>query len=135
MMHSLLSQHWHAVRNLRPRLKEGVQALPRQLRGRSWVMLHDPLTQRFVRITPQLWRVLRLLDGQRTLDEVWDAACALPNATEGHLPIGQNELVQLLGQLYSNDLLQTQVSPMPERSLSAMKNSARLASNKAFSIP
>lgn len=111
MMHSLLSQHWHAVRNLRPRLKEGVQALPRQLRGRSWVMLHDPLTQRFVRITPQLWRVLRLLDGQRTLDEVWDAACALPDAAEGHLPIGQNELVQLLGQLYSNDLLQTQVSP------------------------
>lgn len=113
-MHSLLSQHWHAVRNLRPRLKEGVQALPRQLRGRPWVMLHDPLTQRFVRITPQLWTVLRLLDGQRTLDEVWDAACALPaapGAGESHLPIGQNELVQLLGQLYSNDLLQTQVSP------------------------
>ncbi len=54
MMHSLLSQHWHAVRNLLPRLKEGVQALPRQLRGRSWVMLHDPLTQRFVRITALL---------------------------------------------------------------------------------
>src|SRR5690606_31755816 len=43
--------------------------------------------------------------------EVWDAACALPAAagsTEPE-PIGQNELVQLLGQLYANDLLQTQV--------------------------
>lgn len=113
-MHSLLSQHWHAVRQLRPRLKEGVQALPRRLRRRPWVLLHDPITQRFVRITPQLWGVLKLLDGRRTLDEVWDAACALP-ADSGGLtqtdPIGQNELVQLLGQLYANDLLQTQVSP------------------------
>ena len=119
-MQSLLSQHWHAVRNLRPRLKEGVQSLPRQLRGRQWVLLHDPLTQRFIRITPQLWGVIKLLDGKRTLDEVWDAACALPASSAGSdtaaamaepNPIGQNELVQLLGQLYANDLLQTQVSP------------------------
>lgn len=116
-MQSLLSQHWHAVRGLRPRLREGIQVLPRRLRGRAWVLLYEPVSQRFTRITPQLWRVLQLLDGIRTLDEVWDAACAataLPAQDDGHEPagtIGQNELVQLLGRLYANDLLQTQVSP------------------------
>ena len=71
-MQTLLSEHWHAVRFLRPRLREGVQPLHRRLRGKPWVLLLDPLTQRFHRVSPQVWRVLELLDGQRTLDEVWE---------------------------------------------------------------
>lgn len=108
-MQTLFSEHWHAVRNLRPRLRDGVQPLPRRLRGQPWVLLHDPVTQRFVRITPAVWRTLQLLDGRRTLDEVWAAACAAAG-TEG-TAISQHELVQLLGQLYSNDLLQSQAPP------------------------
>lgn len=112
-MQTLLSEHWHAVRFLRPRLREGVQALHRRLRGRPWVLLFDPVTQRFHRVTPAVHRVLQLLDGRRTLDEVWDAACA--QAGQGDdadaAAISQHELVQLMSSLYANDLLQTQVSP------------------------
>ena len=79
-MQTLLSEHWHAVRFLRPRLRDGVQPLHRRLRGKPWVLLLDPLTQRFHRMTPQVWRVLQLLDGRRTLDEVWEAACAQAEA-------------------------------------------------------
>jgi putative peptide zinc metalloprotease protein len=112
-MQTLLSEHWHAVRFLRPRLREGVQALHRRLRGRPWVLLFDPVTQRFHRITPAVHRVLQLLDGRRTLDEVWDAACAQSGqGADAHAPaISQHELVQLMSSLYANDLLQTQVSP------------------------
>jgi putative peptide zinc metalloprotease protein len=113
-MQSLLSEHWHAVRGLRPRLREGVQVLHRRLRGNAWVLLLDTITQRFHRMTPQVWRVLQLLDGQRTLDEVWAAACAIPADAQGRpIPpaISQHELVQLMASLYANDLLQTQVSP------------------------
>lgn len=113
-MQTLLSEHWHAVRNLRPRLREGVQPLHRRLRGKPWVLLADPVTQRFHRVTPAVFRVLQLMDGRRTLDEVWDAACAQvdPNAAadEGSA-ISQYELVQLLSSLHANDLLQTQVAP------------------------
>jgi putative peptide zinc metalloprotease protein len=115
-MQTLLSEHWHAVRFLRPRLREGVQPLHRLLRGKPWVLLLDPVTQRFHRMTPQVWRVLQLLDGRRTLDEVWNAACekAAASGTNGTAhddTISQHELVQLMSSLYSNDLLQTQVSP------------------------
>jgi putative peptide zinc metalloprotease protein len=121
-MDVLLSEHWHAVRLLRPRVREGVQVLHRRLRGKPWVLLHDPVTQRFHRVTPQLYRVLELLDGRRTLEEVWSAACELIEDAAGAKggaggegggggAISQHELVQLLGSLYSNDLLQTQVSP------------------------
>ncbi len=109
-MHSLLSEHWHAVRFLRPRLRPGVEPLHRRLRGKTWVLLVDPVTQRFHRVTPAVWRVLELLDGQRTLDEVWATACERVDADEGG-SISQHELVQLMSALYSNDLLQTQVSP------------------------
>lgn len=115
-MQTLLSEHWHAVRFLRPRLREGVQPLHRLLRGKPWVLLLDPVTQRFHRMTPQVWRVLQLLDGRRTLDEVWNAACekAAASGANGAAhddTISQHELVQLMSSLYSNDLLQTQVSP------------------------
>lgn len=108
-MQALLSEHWHAVRGLRPRLRDGVQPLHRRLRQRSWVLLSDPVTQRFHRMTPEVWRVIALCDGQRTLDEVWQAACA--QAGDDGATISQHELVQLVSALHANDLLQTQVSP------------------------
>lgn len=111
---SLLSDHWHAVRHLRPQLREGIEPLHRRLRGKAWVLLLDPVSQRFHRMTPAIWQVLALLDGRRTLDEVWQAACvqaesAVDSATAS--TISQNELVQLMSTLHANDLLQSQVSP------------------------
>ncbi len=113
-MAGIWSEHWHAVRQLRPRLRDGVLPLHRTLRGRAWVLLVDPVTQRFHRLSPQLWRVLQLLDGRRTLDEVWAAACAWPAdgcAKAAPAPLTQSELVQLLSSLHANDLLQSQASP------------------------
>ena len=113
-MQAIWSEHWHAVRFLRPQLRDGVELVHRRLRGHAWVLLIDPLTQRFHRMSPQVWHVLRLLDGRRTLDEVWAAACAIPADTTGqaaHAVISQSELVQLMSSLHANDLLQTQLTP------------------------
>jgi putative peptide zinc metalloprotease protein len=111
-MQTLLSEHWHAVRFLRPRLREGVTPLHRQLRGKPWVLLLDPVTQRFHRMTPAVWQVLQLFDGRRTLDDVWATACApVAGADEAAAAISQHELVQLMSNLHGNDLLQSQVSP------------------------
>ncbi len=110
-MAALFSEHWHAVRFLRPRLREGVKPLFRRLRGRTWVLLQDPLTGKFHRLSTPVWEVVSLLDGQRSLDEVWAEAVARQAPDSGQAAITQQELVQLMGSLYSNDLLQSQVSP------------------------
>jgi putative peptide zinc metalloprotease protein len=115
-MQVLLSEHWHAVRAMRPRLRDGVLVLHRRLRGRPWVLLHDPVAQRFHRLPMPVWQVLQLLDGRRTLDEVWNQASAA-GAAAGQgaggeaWTLSQHELVQLLGSLHAQDLLQTQVAP------------------------
>lgn len=121
-MQSLFSEHWHVVRHLTPKLRDSVQVLPRRLRGKDWVILHDPMSHKFVRLTPQAWQVVKLMDGVKSTEVLWDQACEqarqqdaaplLNTFAEQHTGrvINQNELVQLLGQLYSNDLLQTQVS-------------------------
>jgi putative peptide zinc metalloprotease protein len=111
---ALFSEHWHAVRFLRPRLREGVKPLFRRLRGHNWVLLQDPLTGRFHRLSPPVWEVVALLNGKRTLDEVWAEAVAQGGQDERHAAITQHELVRLMGSLYSNDLLQSQVSPDAE---------------------
>ena len=77
------------------------------MRGKPWVLLFDPVTQRFHRVTPQVHEVLELLDGRRTLDEVWDCACERAARSTGEAAvISQHELVQLLSSLHANDLLQ-----------------------------
>ncbi|MEO8152322.1 MAG: site-2 protease family protein [Rhizobacter sp.] len=136
-MQTLLSEHWHAVRYLRPRLREGVQALHRRLRGKPWVLLFDPVTQRFHRMSPSVYRVISLLDGQRTLDEVWTAACeqAGDAAADQGTAISQHELVQLMSSLYTNDLLQTQVSPDASEVFERFQKQARSKMKQSWLNP
>ena len=111
-MQVLFSEHWHLVRHLKPRLRNSVTALPRTLRGKAWILLHDAFTYKFIRITPDAWRVIALMDGHRTLDEVWDTACIQAETAMGEkhqAVVGQHDLVQMLSQLYSNDMLATQM--------------------------
>lgn len=108
-MQVLFSEHWHLVRHLKPQLRGSVAALPRTLRGKAWVLLHDSFTHKFIRITPEAWQVMMLMNGQRNLDEIWEMACTRANGKHGQAIVGQHELVQMLGQLYNNDMLATQV--------------------------
>lgn len=114
-MHALNSEHWHVIRGLCPRLRDGVEVVHRRLRRQPWVLIVDPVSQRFHRVAPLLWQVLVLMDGRRTLDQIWQECLAQAehNAQQGQsmLPLGQPELVQLLAQLHSLDLIQTQVTP------------------------
>jgi putative peptide zinc metalloprotease protein len=139
-MQTLLSEHWHAVRTLRPQLRAGVQALHRRLRGKAWVLLFDPITQRFHRMSPSVYQVIALMNGQRNLDEVWGAACheqtALADGSEhDSAAISQHELVQLLSSLYTNDLLQTQVSPDASEVFERHRRQTRQQRKQAWSNP
>jgi len=102
-----LSSSWHRVAALRPALREHVSISRQRYRGRSWYLLHDHATGRAHRLSTSTYMIIGGMDGMRTVDTLWrETATRL-----GQEAPSQDELIELLAQLHSTDLLQTEVTP------------------------
>lgn len=104
---------WHRVRALRPRLRPHVQVTRQFYRGRRWHVAHDPTSNQFYRLSPVAHEFVGLLDGQRTVEEVWQIS--LQNHGDG-APT-QQEVIELLGQMYQANLLALDLTPETEQLL------------------
>ena len=104
---AFLSPSWYRLASLRPALKSQARIRRHRFRGEAWYVVQDPASGRFNRFTPAAYQLLGLLDGQRTMDEVWNAAIE----QLGDDTPGQDEVIRLLSQLHAADLLQCEVSP------------------------
>lgn len=105
---------WHRVRALKPRLRPHVQITRQHYRGRRWHVAHDPASNQFYRLSPVGYEFVGLLDGRRTVEEVWNIS--LGNHGDG-APT-QQEVIELLGQMYSSNLLAIDSTPETEQLLS-----------------
>ncbi|HEX2136570.1 MAG TPA: peptidase M50 [Microvirga sp.] len=72
-----------------------------------WYLLQDAASSRVHRFTPSARFIIALMDGSRTVAELWELA----NIHLGEDAPTQDEVIQLLGQLHSADLLQSDVNP------------------------
>jgi putative peptide zinc metalloprotease protein len=95
------------VAGLKPRLRSHAQIHRHQYRGQTWYVLQDRSTDRFHRFSPAAYLVIGLMDGRRSVEEVWETACT----RLGDDAPTQDEIIQLLSQLYGTDLLQCDVTP------------------------
>ncbi|MBI1189313.1 MAG: HlyD family efflux transporter periplasmic adaptor subunit [Tepidisphaera sp.] len=110
---STFSPFWHRVRVMKPRLRPHVQITRQHYRGRRWHVVHDPSSNQFYRINPVAHEFLGMLDGRRTVEEVWQYAITR-HADEA---MTQNEVIQLLSQLFGSNLLTADVPPETEQML------------------
>ena len=99
----LRSSLWYRVAALRPRLAARARLARHHYRGERWYLLQDPATGRVQRFGPAARLLLAAMDGQRTVDELWQLA---QRRLGEHAPT-QDELIHLLGQLHACDLLST----------------------------
>ena len=76
MVDSLFSESWYRVAELSPRLRSHAQIHRHTYRGKDWYVLQDHSTGRFHRFSEEAYHIIGLMDGRRTLDEIWEAACA-----------------------------------------------------------
>lgn len=106
-MKSLFSPLWYRVSALRPRLRPHAELHRQQFRGQVWYVLQDHQTGRFHRISSAANLMINLMNGQRTVQQLWDIA----GARAGDDPPTQDETIQLLAQLHSADLLQAEIPP------------------------
>lgn len=107
------SPFWHRVRALKPRLRPHVQITRQHYRGRRWHVVHDPASNQFYRLNPIAHEFVGMLDGQRDVETAWKAALQ----KFGDSAPTQNEVIQLLTQLYSSNLLSGDVPPETEQLL------------------
>lgn len=90
-----------------------MQITRQHYRGSRWHVVHDPSSNQYYRLSPVSHEFVSLLDGRRTVEEVWD----LSLTRHGDDAPTQNEVIQLLSQLYSANLMTADVSPETEQLL------------------
>ena len=107
MASSLFSPSWYRVSPLKLRLRSHAEIHRQQFRGEVWYILQDHQTGRFHRLSPSANLMMSLMDGRRTIEDIWD----LVGQKSGDDPPTQDETITLLSQLYSSDLLQGDLPP------------------------
>ena len=113
MSEAFLSPAWYRVASLVPRLAARAQVHRHRYRGEAWYVLQDHASGRMHRFTPATYLLLGLMDGQRSVNQIWETAV---ERLDDHAP-GQDEVIRLLGQLHGADLLECEVSPDTEELL------------------
>ena len=104
------SESWYRVSTLRPRLRSTVQVHRQHYRGQTWHVVQDPGSNQFFRLNVPGYHFVGMLDGKRTVAEVWRAC----NEELGDSAPTQGEVIRLLGQLYTSNLLHAELPPDAE---------------------
>ncbi len=107
MTEALQSSNWYRVADLKPRLRGHVRIHRHAYRDQVWYVVEDRMAAKYHRFNPASHRVICLMDGRRTMDQVWRE---LTRSLDADTP-SQEEVLSLLGQLFGADLIQCDVNP------------------------
>ncbi len=107
MSDTLFSPSWYRVAALKPRIRAHARILRQSYRGKVWFVLQDFAAERSHRFSPAAHHFIGLMDGDRTVQEIWEST----SAYLGDEAPTQEEVIQLLGQLHAADALLCDVPP------------------------
>ena len=122
MSMSLRSSSWYRVAQLKPALRAHARIHRHSFRGQLWYVVRDRASGRHHRFTPEAHLLISLMDGRRTVEEIWELA----SDRLGDDNLTQDEVIRLLAQLHNADILQGDSSPdLQEMSARADKQQRR----------
>lgn len=121
MAEPFLSSAWFRVGPLKPRLRPNLSVNRHRVRGEAWYIIHDPSTGKVYRFTPAVYSIIGVMDGLRTMDEIWRDACE----RLGNDAPGQTAVVSLLSQLHTADLLLAGIASDPAETFRRFKSQRR----------
>lgn len=109
MAGGVFSENWHRVAGLRPRLRAHARIHRQRFRGADWFVAQDDQTGRFHRLAPAAHHMVSLMNGRRSMAEIWTLTLAWmgPEAE----PPTQDDVIRLLAQLHAADLLAGDAPP------------------------
>jgi putative peptide zinc metalloprotease protein len=127
----LFSPSWYRVANLKPRLRKHAELHRHEYRGEVWFVLQDHAGGRSHRFSPAAYTFIGLMDGRRTVEELWDSL----NEKDGDAAPTQDEVIRLLGQLHAADVLICDVTPDSRELLRRNRRFERLKYKQRFWTP
>ena len=101
MNKELNSRHWYRVNDLTPRLHDQVEIHRHDYRGQIWYLLENTTTSRSHRFNPAAYQFIGMMDGERTVQQIFERM----REKLGEQTPGQQEIIDLMSQLYQADLL------------------------------
>ncbi len=104
---SFFSPVWPRIENLTPAIRPHVRLHRHHFRGELWYVLEDRANNKFFRFSPAAHALIGLMDGERTVREIYDQAS---ERLGEDLP-SQDEVVSLLAQLHGANVLTTDALP------------------------
>ena len=99
-MGALRHADWHILSGHRFRRRASVTSTSQVFRGQTYVVLTDRITGRHLRLSERAWDLWRMLDGRRTLQDVWTGLMRRPAIAPS-----QGEIVDWIMQLVSSGLI------------------------------
>ncbi len=107
MSTNLYSSYWYRVSSLKPALAPQVAVERHEYRGKPCFVLQDKASGRHHRLNSTARYLVGLMDGQRSVDDIWQLAME----RLGDAAPGQDQMIRLLGNLHAADLLRCDVTP------------------------
>jgi len=97
MVEQLFNQNWYRVADLRIHLKHHAKIHRHIYQGEIVYVLQDHVTGQFHRFFADTYQIIGLMDGKRTLQEIWELAC---EKLGDDMPT-QNDIINLVSKLYN----------------------------------
>ncbi len=107
MPESLFSTYWYRVEKIKPTLRDAAIISRHIYRGQPWYVLRNSLNGRNHRFNAAAYALIGQMDGNRTVQEIWENAGKL----SADAAPTQDEVIRLLGQLHDADLIQADILP------------------------
>ncbi|MFH1029124.1 MAG: biotin/lipoyl-binding protein [Pseudomonadota bacterium] len=101
MKGNLFSESWFKVARLQVGLYGSVDVQKQVYRGEPWYVLRSAFGKGYFRITPEAYAFIAKLTPDHTVEEIWERSLA---QDAGAAPT-QDEVIQVLAELYSHNLL------------------------------
>lgn len=107
MTAALFSTRWYRVADLKPLLRPQVRIQRKRWRDQLWYVLSDDATGRHHRINDSAYHFVGRCNGQRSVQQVWDAVLDM----HANAASTQDEIVDLLVSLSNAELIQFDRTP------------------------
>lgn len=103
----IFHESWYQIANQKIFLRASVCIKRQMFRGIQWYVLHDPFTDKYFRLRPNVYEFVARLTNKKTVEEVW---FSLLEHTPDKAP-SQGEIIDLLAQLYHANLIHYDLAP------------------------